>query len=74
MIEGFYVLPSDISVEAIEVIQKMLVTDPEKRITIPEIRKLKFFKEIKNIEPEIIGLIVGFHAMPIDNEIIDKMK
>jgi hypothetical protein len=45
----------------------MLVTDPEKRITIPEIRKLKFFKEIKNIEPEIIGLIVGFHAMPIDN-------
>ena len=33
--EGFYVLPSDISMEAIEVIQKMLVTDPKKRITIP---------------------------------------
>jgi hypothetical protein len=63
-------LPSDISVDAIEVIQKMLVTEPEKRITIPELRKLKFFKDIKTIEPEIIGLIVGFHAMPIDNEII----
>lgn len=35
VIEGFYVLPSDISVDAIEVIQRMLVTDPEKRITIP---------------------------------------
>lgn len=63
-------MPSDISVDAIEVIQKMLVTEPEKRITIPELRKLKFFKDIKTIEPEIIGLIVGFHAMPIDNEII----
>lgn len=70
VIDGFYVLPSDISVDAIEVIQKMLVTEPEKRITIPELRKLKFFKDIKTIEPEIIGLIVGFHAMPIDNEII----
>ncbi len=55
-------------------IQKMLVTEPEKRITISELRKLKFFKDIKVIEPEIIGLIVGFHAMPIDNEIIEKMK
>lgn len=35
VIDGFYVLPSDISVEAIEVIQKMLVTEPEKRISIP---------------------------------------
>ena len=74
VIEGFYVLPSDISIEAIEVIQRMLVTDPDKRITIPELRKLKFFTQIKKIEPEIIGLIVGFHAMPIDNEIIMKMR
>ena len=51
VIEGFYVLPSDISIEAIEVIQRMLVTDPEKRITIPELRKLKFFKDIRAIEP-----------------------
>lgn len=35
VIDGFYVLPSDISMEAMEVIQKMLVTDPAKRITIP---------------------------------------
>lgn len=35
---------------------------------------MKFFKEIREIEPEIIGLIVGFHAMPIDNEVIDKMR
>ena len=35
---------------------------------------MKFFKEIREIEPEIIGLIVGFQAMPIDNEVIDKMR
>ncbi len=49
VIEGFYVLPSDITIQAIEVIQRMLVTDPEKRITIPQLRKLKFFKEVKTI-------------------------
>jgi 5'-AMP-activated protein kinase catalytic alpha subunit len=34
VIDGFYYIPNDISIEAIEVIQKMLVTDPEKRMTI----------------------------------------
>lgn len=52
----------------------MLVTDPKERITIPEMRKLKFFMDLEDIEPKIIGIIVGFHPMPIDNEIIEKMK
>jgi hypothetical protein len=29
---------------------------------------------LKNIEPKIIGLIIGFHPTPIDNEILEKMK
>lgn len=48
----------------------MLVTDPKERITIREMRKLKFFMDLQDIEPKIIGIIVGFHPMPIDNEII----
>lgn len=28
VIQGFYFIPNDISIEAIQVIQKMLVTDP----------------------------------------------
>jgi hypothetical protein len=52
----------------------MLVTNPKDRITIPELRKLKFFVNLKNIEPKIIGLIIGFHPTPIDNEILQKMK
>lgn len=48
----------------------MLVTDPKQRITIPELRKLRFFKNLREVEPKIIGIIVGFHPMPIDNEII----
>lgn len=51
VIDGFYLIPSDITMEAIEVIQKTLVTDPKRRITIPELRKLPFFKEVRNIEP-----------------------
>ena len=74
VIEGFYVLPCDISMEAIDVIRKMLVTDPEQRIKLREIRKLAYFQELKKIQPEVIGLIVGFHPMPIDNEILTKMK
>lgn len=45
----------------------MLITNPEKRITIPEIRNLKFFRDLREIEPKVIGIIVGFHPMPIDN-------
>lgn len=48
----------------------MLVTNPTKRITIPELRKLQFFKNLRQVEPKIIGLIVGFHPMPIDSEIV----
>ena len=54
-------------------IRKILMTDPHKRITIPELRELTFFKNLSNIEQKIIGIIVGFHPMPIDNEILEKM-
>lgn len=60
-------IPSDISLEAIEVIRKLLITDPLKRITIPQLRELTFFKNLSDIEHRIIGIIVGFHPMPIDN-------
>ena len=39
-------IPSDISLEAIEVIRAMLITDPEKRVTIAKLRKLKFFRDL----------------------------
>lgn len=49
VIDGFYVIPSDISLEAIEVIRSMLVTDPSKRISIPLLRKLRFFKQLEDV-------------------------
>jgi 5'-AMP-activated protein kinase catalytic alpha subunit len=67
VIEGLYFIPSDISLEATEVIKKMLVNDPAKRLTIPKLRKLKFFTDLRTVEPKLIGIIVGFHPMPIDN-------
>jgi hypothetical protein len=67
VIEGLYFIPSDISLEATIVIKKILINNPVERPTIPKLRKLKFFTNLKSIEPKIIGIIVGFHPMPIDN-------
>jgi 5'-AMP-activated protein kinase catalytic alpha subunit len=49
VIEGLYFIPSDISLEATEVIRKMLVNNPTQRLTIPMLRRLKFFTNLKSI-------------------------
>lgn len=41
--EGIYSLPSHLSPETKELLSRMLVVDPVKRITIPEIRQLPWF-------------------------------
>jgi serine/threonine protein kinase len=74
VIEGLYFIPSNISLEATEVIKKMLINDPAERLNIPKLRRLKFFTDLRTVEPKIIGIIVGFHPMPIDNEILEQMQ
>lgn len=67
-------MPEYVSPEAREAIEAMLVTNPDKRITIQQLRRLTFFEKIKHLEPQIYGLMVGMHPMPIDLELLQEMK
>jgi serine/threonine protein kinase len=74
IIAGKYAMPEFVSAEAKYAIGQMLVTDPLKRIKLDEIRRLRFFANIKHLEPQIYGLTVGLHPMPIDLELLQEIK
>ena len=52
--------------ETKEAIDKMLTKDPVDRIPLAAIRGLKYFKNYLEMEPVIIGIMLGVHPMPID--------
>ena len=60
---------------SIDLIKKILVTDPEKRITIPEIKNHPFFMKGKDIfENEFSTTLVVRNPKEINNEINDNEK
>lgn len=59
-------MPKKITSETKEAIDKMLTKDPVDRIPLAAIRGLKYFKNYLEMEPVIIGIMLGVHPMPID--------
>ena len=49
---GLYFLPSSLSEDTQDLIKRMLVVDPEKRITMEEIKAHKWFKSNMTVLPE----------------------
>ena len=49
---GLYFMPSSLSEDTQDLIRRMLVVDPEKRITMEEIKNHKWFKSNTNVLPE----------------------
>ncbi|KAG0483992.1 hypothetical protein HPP92_012076 [Vanilla planifolia] len=85
---GIYTLPSHLSAEARDLIPRMLVVDPMKRITIPEIRQHPWFlahlprylavappdttQQVKKIDEEILNDVV---KLGIDgNKLINSLR
>ncbi|CAO3670236.1 unnamed protein product [Umbelopsis ramanniana] len=66
---GRYVMPHDISYEAQDLIRKILVTDPSKRITTEEIKRHPWFAQ--DISPKIAQLPEPPSAEEIDQPITD---
>lgn len=69
---GIYILPSYLSDSSKDLISKMLVTDPLKRINIDEIRKHPWFLEQL---PRYLALPVrvGSHLENIDEEVLNEV-
>ncbi|CAK56282.1 unnamed protein product (macronuclear) [Paramecium tetraurelia] len=73
IIAGDLKFPKFITNEAKELIKNILNTDPQKRYTIQEIRKHSWFNFIKDNQKIPTGLVIGFHKIPIDPEIIKQL-
>ena len=52
---------------------KILTVDPDKRFNIEQIRKHKWWKQVPE-KPCSDGLIVGYHRIPIDHDILNKLN
>lgn len=74
IIEGKYELPKKITSDASEAIHQMLKNDPVERIELGKIRGLKYFRSYLEMEPKIIGIILGIHPMPIDLELLKNVS
>lgn len=65
-----YHLPNYVSKDAADLLSKILETDPDKRITIPEIRKHKWFNLVEDSLPTKPGTMIGTDQPPVDNSIV----
>lgn len=68
-----YQLPSYVSKDAADLLSKILETDPDKRITIPEIRNHRWFNLVEDSLPAKPGTIIGTEQPPVDKSILKKM-
>ena len=72
--EGKFIIPSNVSEHAQDLIRKILVTDPSKRYGFYEIKTHPWFNSISpklNINE---GLLIKKVVIPIDEELVNKMK
>ena len=72
IIAGKYTIPDFVSKPAKDLIKKILETNPKKRVTIPEIKKHKWFNIVEsNVHS---GIDTRVNVIPIDEEIVTKME
>ena len=73
---GKFSIPEHVSSNCKDLLKKILVTDPIKRITIKQIKNHPWFK-LYNIKGKLIlyeGLFIDKYIIPLDEDIIDKMS
>lgn len=72
IIDGDYSIPSHVSTYGRDLITRILTTNPDKRITINEIRKHPWYS-IYSSQHEPRGIIVGYNRIPIDPYILELL-
>jgi 5'-AMP-activated protein kinase, catalytic alpha subunit len=74
ILEADFQVPSFISPEASDLINRILTTDPEKRITISEIKQHPWFNIQKQTLSRVPGTIIGIDSAPIDVTILKMLE
>ena len=67
-------MPNFLSPDAQDILLKILNTNPEKRYTISEIKKHKWWKlgSYKNSNSSH-GIIIGYNRIPVDDSILEAV-
>ena len=73
ILSGEYVLPNFISDHFKDLLEKILNVDPTKRFSLEEIYSHPWCKQVNDI-PLNSGIMVGYHRMPIDQNILGKLS
>ena len=74
--KGKFVIPNHVSEKARDLLNKVLVTDPKKRLTIYQIKHHPWFSLYNNKGKLMIseGLILNRYVVPIDEEVVSFMN
>lgn len=73
ILAGEFIIPDFLSKDVKDLIAKILVTDPEKRLTIEQIRDHSWFSLSTPIQMSE-GIIIGYNQIPIEGKILEMMK
>lgn len=74
ILSGEFEVPDFMTPLVEDLLHKILNTDPKKRYTIKEIRDHEWFQKFHTKEPLKSGIYYGYNQLPIDNEILEKLK
>lgn len=74
ILSGKFKKPSHLSQDALNILEKILTQDPEKRIKIPDIKEHEFFKKHNSNQKPDQGIIIGKDSIPIDFSLIDDIE
>ena len=72
ILNGNFEIPEFVSNEAKELIKKILIVDPEKRITISQVKTHLWFKKINQEWSN--GTLLGYESIHVDKNIISSLK
>ena len=67
-----YKIPSFVSSSLKDLMKKILNTSPEKRVTIPDIRKHDWYNKIRG--NDMHGIVIGTDTIPTIPEFLDALK
>ncbi len=74
ILSGEYKVPSHLSEDAKDILANILNVDPAKRFRVDDIRKHNWWKKSKNQVNFSHGIIVGYHRIPVDLDILSKLS
>ncbi|CAD8087328.1 unnamed protein product [Paramecium sonneborni] len=74
ILNGEYQIPNFVSPEGTSFLKGILNINPEKRFNLEQIKSHPWFKLYRRSHPIPPGIIIGFHRIPIDINIVQQLK